>query len=61
MMQLIIIIDLKKILHCLQKWALRCIVFLLLGQEYSQMEMNLNPNEAGLKFYEDLIDECLKI
>ena len=44
----------------LRKWDLKCIVFLLHGHVFFPNGDEDKPNEAGLKFYEELIDECLK-
>ncbi len=58
-MRLIIIIASKKILRYLRKWDLKCIVFLAWTRIFPNGDED-KPNEAGLKFYEELIDECLK-
>ena len=58
--RLIFIITGKRILLFLQRWDLRYIVFLFLGPECSQMGDEETPNEEGLKFYDNVIDELRK-
>ena len=41
------------------KWASNVIAFQLRGRVFFHKEMKHKPNEAGLKFYDAVIDECL--
>ena len=58
-MALICTIATRKTLPSLGKWALKPIVCPLPGLGSSQRD-ELEPNEAGLQFYEDLFKECHK-
>ncbi len=49
----------KEDIALLVKWDLKIFVYLLLGHVFSQMVMR-KPNEAGLKYYEDIFKECHK-
>lgn len=60
MWQLIIIIVSKKILLYLLKWDLKYIVFQIVWTRIFPNGDEQHQIEEGLKFYEDLIDECLK-
>ena len=50
----------KKISSCLQRWDLRYSVLPLPGAGSFPKGDEETPNEAGLKFYDDLFDECRK-
>ena len=54
------IIIIKKILKCLQKWGLKFTGCRLPGREFFPNGDDEQPNEAGLKFYDDVFDECAK-
>ena len=50
----------KEDIAFLRKWALRLIVYPLLGLGFFPKGDETVPNEAGLAFYEDLFKECHK-
>ncbi len=54
------IIAIKKISRCSRKWDLKRFAFQLTGREFFQNGDDVNPNEAGLQFYDNLFDEMLK-
>ena len=41
-------------------WDLNVLELLLLGQEFSHIGDEEEPNEEGLQFYDDVFDELLK-
>lgn len=56
----IITIVSKKILPCLRKWDSNVIRFSVAWTRIFPNGDEGTPNEAGLEFYDQLIDECLK-
>lgn len=59
MRPLIFIIVTREILLFLQRWASTVSDFYCLDADFPKGD-EIEPNEAGLQFYDDLFDECLK-
>ena len=55
-------IIIKKILLCLRKWDLDALrMSIAWTRIFPLMVDEEKPNEAGLKFYDQVFDECIKI
>lgn len=60
MKRLIFIIDIKKILRYLQKWDSKYFCFSIAWTRIFPTGEEKTPNKAGLEFYDNVINECLK-
>lgn len=58
--RLTIIIVTKKIWRCLPKWASNVTGCRSRGTRIYPQGEETEPNEAGLRFYDNVFDECLK-